>query len=130
MSVRAVVTVPGLRLFNPLNGSLHWAERARRAREQVAAVRVALAQLGTDVRNELRAARAVRVRITRVGGKRMDNNGACAAIKWVEDTVADWLRPGLAAGRADDAKHGVSTEYPPGQESGAYGVRIELEGGE
>ena len=123
----AVVVAPGLRLFNPLNGGLHWAVKNKKAREQVTAVRIALSQLGTDVRDQLRRAKRVRVTITRVGGKRMDANGACASIKWIEDAVADWLRPGLRAGQADDKRHGVETEYPPGQETGSFAVRIELE---
>lgn len=128
MPTTVVVTVPGLKLFNPLNGSkAHWAVQRRAVAAQKAAVKLALSQLGTATRGELRAAPVVRVRLTRLGGKRMDSNGLCAAVKWCEDAVAEWLRPGLPAGRADDEARGVRTQYPPGQEPGGpFGVRIEL----
>lgn len=135
--MRAVVVVPGLRLFNPSNRNQmlpmtqrkrnHWAADRRETDLQKQMVRLALAGLGQKVRDELRAAPVVAVRLVRIGGRKMDTGGLCAAVKWVEDAVAEWLRPGLPVGKADDAKHGVRTEYPPGQESGEYGVRIELE---
>jgi hypothetical protein len=135
--MRVVVTIPGLRLFNPNNRNTqlpmtrqlrnHWARERAETDLQKQHVRVALAGLGSDLKHELQAAPVVVVRITRVGGRQMDTAGLCACVKWVEDAVAEWLRPGLPAGKADDPKYGVRTVYPPSQESGGFAVRIELE---
>lgn len=136
--MRVVVTVPGLRLFNPANRNTvlpmtgkkrnHWSADRAEVDVQKAMVLAALVGIGATETRALKAAPTVTVRVTRVGGRKMDTAGACAAIKWVEDVVAAWLRPGLPAGQADDPKHGVRCVYPPAQEAGkGYAVRIELE---
>lgn len=135
--MKLILVIPGLRLFNPNNRNAplpltgrkrnHWRAERAEVDAQKAFVRLALAQVPDADRDELRAAPAVRVRFVRVGGRRMDSGGVCSAVKWVEDEVAAWLRPGLPAGRADDPKYGVRTEYPPQQEDGEPGLRIELE---
>ena len=54
-----VVTIPGLVLTNPLNGSWgHWSKKAKQRREQKVLTRLYLSQLGTRTREALAAVTA------------------------------------------------------------------------
>lgn len=121
--MNVVVTVPGLILVNPLNGSWgHWSTKSKRRREQKTLTRLYLSQLGARTREALAAAPALRVRFVRVGGRKMDSDGLVAALKAPRDAVAEWLG-------VDDGSDWYVWEWP-GQEAGAVGVRIEMTTGE
>jgi hypothetical protein len=117
-----VVTVPGLRLKSELNGTReHWAKIERRKREQKDNTAIALCQLGAEVTNRLRGAKRLRVSFTRIGGKTMDTDNLTASFKFIRDAVAHWLR------KDDSPKSGIEWAMPPGQETGSYGIRIQIE---
>jgi hypothetical protein len=65
-----------------------------------------------------------RVRLTRIGPRKLDEDSFIYSFKYVRDEVADLLIPGLARGRADGDKR-ITWEYV--QETGFYGIRIEIE---
>lgn len=125
--MNVVLTIPGVRIENPLNGTLgrHWRTVHNRGVAEKDATRLALAQLGRDVRDALRAAPAVRVRLVRLCKRQFDDDGLAAGFKYVRDVLADWLRPGLAVGRADAKKYGLRFDYDQ-DATGVYGVRIEM----
>lgn len=117
-----MVTVPGLRVRSEMNGDReHWAAKARRTKAQKTDTAIALSCAGLNVREQLRAAKRLRVRFTRIGGKTMDSDNLCTAFKYVRDAVAKWL------GRDDGPKSGIAWALPPGQETGPFGVRIEIQ---
>lgn len=120
--LRVVVLVPGLRLKTGLNVREHWAKRARRVAAEKAAVRLALAPLGRDVRCALYAAGKVRVRMVRLGGRKVDSDNLSGALKSVRDQLALWV------GKDDgDEGPGGFWEWVADQEpGGAAGVRLEL----
>ena len=62
----------------------------------------------------------MRVKFTRIGGRQLDTDNATTAFKFVRDEVAKWL------GKDDKPGSGIEWELPPSQESGEFGVRIEL----
>ncbi len=123
--VRAVVTIPGLKLKAPGNsghGRGHWAVAARDTKEQRALARLYCAQLGPEVKAALLAAPRLKVRFVRVGGRKMDTTNVVAACKAIQDGMCDWLG-------VDDGSDWYDWQWPA-QESGEVGVRIELTGGE
>jgi hypothetical protein len=113
-----VVTVPGLKVVSEANTKCHWAERWRRAGEQKAATLVALTGVGRGVRTRLQAARGLKVRFVRVGGKKMDSDNLAGAFKAVRDELARWLG-------VDDGDDWYTWEWPA-QEHGERCIRIEM----
>lgn len=99
----------------------HWAAKARRTKSQKFETAIALASAGSDVRHRLRGAKRLRVKFTRIGGKTMDSDNLCTAFKYVRDAVAKWL------GRDDGPQSGIEWALPPGQETGQFAVRIEIQ---
>ena len=62
------------------------------------------------------------ITLTRIGKKKLDSDNLPVSMKWIRDTIADQLIPGLACGRADDDPR-LSWKYA--QEIGKeYGVKI------
>lgn len=117
-----VVTVPGLRVKSEMNGTReHYHAKAKRTKAQKVDTTLALNGGGFNYRAQLRAAKRVRVRFTRIGGKTMDDDNCVSAFKFIRDAVAQWL------GRDDGPKSGVEWVMPIGQETGSFGVRIEIE---
>lgn len=113
-----VVTVPGCKVVSEANRRDHWAVKRRRARDQATMAHAALIGVGNDARDRIRAAPFVRIRFTRVGGKRLDSDNLVGAFKAIRDTVAKWLR-------VDDGSDRLRFDWPV-QECGETGVRIEL----
>lgn len=122
--LRVVVVVPGLKVQSELNRREHWAAVHKRKCLQQVLVRHSLGMLGRECRERLRAAPAVTVRFTRVGGRKMDTDNLVSSFKHIRDAVAGWLEKG------DQPGSGVEWLMPPGQEPGEAGVRIELSTGE
>lgn len=121
MSVRAVVTVPGLRVQS-LNVKEHWSARSRRVNAEKAAVALALSTLGTGTAAALRASPKLSVRLVRLGGRKLDRDNLAAAFKGTLDATCKWLR----CDDGDEERLAIAWSQEPG---GEYGVRIELEGG-
>jgi hypothetical protein len=120
--MRAVVTIPGVKLKTPGNsghGRGHWAVAARHAKEQRAVARLYCSQLGNEVKAALLAGARLKVRFVRIGGRKMDPTNVVAACKHLIDGMCDWTG-------VDDSSDWYEWLWPA-QESGAVGVRIELE---
>lgn len=117
--MRYVVEIDGLRLRNPLNGThQHWAAKSSARKAQRAAVHLAWVAAGMPRGVKLiDAERQLRVRITRLGKRAMDDDGLAASAKACRDQVAAELG-------VDDKLRIWSYEQ---QKSPTYGVRIEVE---
>ena len=121
-AVRLEVVVP-LRLQSVLNGQVgHWAVRRRRVKAEREAVRAALwGSFGPDG-GRLFAGRPVRVTVTRLGGRPLDEAvNLPASAKAVEDEAADWV--GM---KDNDPRWSCRVAQEPG---GPYGVRVTIEAG-
>lgn len=80
--VRAVVTIPGVKLKTPNNsGHEHWAVAARRAKEHRSLARLFCSQLGAEVKRQLLQVPRLKVRFVRIGGRKMDTTNVVAACK-------------------------------------------------
>lgn len=118
--MRAVVTIPGVRLKPPGNRREHWRVVQRRAAAEKTAATLYCRNLGADTRAALQAAPRLAVRFVKVGGRKMDSDNLVAALKYYRDAVADWL------GR-DDGDDWFRWEWPAQEPGKEYSVRIELE---
>jgi hypothetical protein len=66
------------------------------------------------------------VKLTRVAPRHLDGDNLQVAMKWLRDSIADHIIPGLAVGRADGDER-IIWQYD--QEKGLtrqYGVKIEI----
>jgi len=91
-------TVP-IEVFNEANqANQHWRIKSRRHNQQNFLVRAYLADI-IAFRNQ-----AIHVKLIRISPRMLDSEDNLPfAFKWVKDTLADMLRPGLERGRADDS---------------------------
>ncbi|KPF66103.1 hypothetical protein IP84_16960 [beta proteobacterium AAP99] len=104
------------RLGRGLNDRLHWAARARMAKEQRTR---AMRELQVRVSLRANVTLPVTVTLTRIApSKGVDGDNLQGATKALRDGVADWL--GI-----DDADPRVTWVYA--QERGPWGVRIEVQ---
>lgn len=78
-----------VRLVNALNAREHWAVRAKRAKAQRQATKLAMYKACRLIAMD--PSTPITVTITRCGGRRMDDDGLTASAKHVRDGVADWL---------------------------------------
>lgn len=104
-----------LKIISEANQREHWAQKARRAKFQRQQSFLALRASGASP-NVIQA----HVRLTRIGGRRLDDDNLAGGFKAVRDGVADWL--GL-----DDGSNLLSWSYA--QRKGnvkEYGVLIEV----
>lgn len=107
---RVAVTLPGLRLVNPLNRRQHWRAVWQRGKRDHRAVSAALCSVDP-------VALPAVVTIVRVGGGTMDGDGLAASAKHVRDACARWLG-------CDDGDARVRWQYA--QERGVFAVRVEV----
>lgn len=65
-----------------------------------------------------------RIKLVRLGKKKLDSDNLPMSLKWVRDAIADQIIPGLRPGKADDDER-ITWEY--GQEiSKDIAVRVEI----
>lgn len=106
-----------IRTWSEPNTRVHWAKRARRAREQRTAARAftrtALAAHGPTCA-------PLTVTLTRLAARKLDSDNLAAAMKAVRDGVADAL--GLDDGDARLTWRYAQDKLPRGQ----YAVRVEV----
>ena len=102
-----LITIPS-RIVSEANRREHWAAVAQRKRAHRAVACVLLKQRGQAPTNPWR----VRVTLTRIAHRELDDDNLASGFKATRDGVADWL--GI-----DDGDPRISWRYA--QESGAYG---------
>jgi hypothetical protein len=76
------------------NSSEHWRLKHKRHSSQKTCVRMAFRQVK-------KIALPATVTLTRLSPRKLDDDNLVGAFKWIRDSVADCLIPGLAAGRSD-----------------------------
>ena len=106
-----------VRTWSEPNVRAHWAQRARRAREQR---RVARAYARAALAGQVRPCAPLTVTLTRLAARRLDSDNLAASLKAVRDGVADALG-------WDDGDDRLSWRYA--QEKlprGQYAVRVEV----
>lgn len=86
-----------LKTVSEANASEHWAKKHKRHRQQKNLVLWALYE--HSVPKKL----PVHITMTRIGGKKMDEDNLISAFKYIKDAIAEYFIPGKAAGRADDS---------------------------
>lgn len=115
----SVTLVVPLRVVSAANAREHWAVRSRRVEAERLTVRGAFSAANlTHPPYFVRAA----VTLTRLGGRRWDDDNNVSGLKGVRDEVAAWLR-------VDDGDPRVAFGYAQ-EPGGPCGVRIELTAGE
>lgn len=109
------ITIPGVRLENPLNSRQHWRIVASRGRKEK---RVARMVLGPVPAPDLPAS----VTLTRVAPRAFDSDGLAASCKHIRDAVAEWLG-------VDDADGRLSWQYQQERSNvpNFYAVRITVQ---
>ena len=117
-ALRLTVVVP-LKVCSAANAREHWGAKARRVKAERFAVENTLRSHPLTKTYHLPVGRRWVVTLTRLGGRKWDDDNNVSGLKGVRDEVAAWLR-------VDDGSALVRWEY--GQEpGGAVGVRIQLE---
>jgi hypothetical protein len=114
------VSIPGLRLQNPLNNRCHWRVLSKRGREQKEATCYAL--LGANWRGIEKPTKDAPwvVIITRLGPGTLDRDNLAASAKHVRDSVAKWC------GIDDKYEDIVEYRYAQRREK-EFGVEIDIE---
>lgn len=110
----------------------HWSKSSKRHKLQKAAVWVALNNYYNDFHRRRFNPRPFiplpcLVTLTRISPRSLDSDNLQMAFKSIRDSVADFIRPGMAVGRADDTKE-IQWAYE--QEKGIpkqKGIRIKIE---
>ncbi len=65
------------------------------------------------------------IKLIRLTARELDGDNLQMAFKWIRDAVADYIHPGLQAGRADDDK-AIKWEYDQEKVSKICKIRIEI----
>ncbi len=120
--VAVSLTIP-VKVVSEANTRCHWATRYRRVKAQKQAVLLALATVSATDRNALRTAPRVRVKLARIGGRKLDRDNLFGAFKAVLDAVCGWLQ-------IDDGSDRIDLAWPVQEVGKGYAIRIELEAGQ
>lgn len=103
-----------VRVVSAANAREHWAARSRRVKGE----RIAVAAALFAAMPAAPAFDRVVVTLTRLGGRRWDDDNNVSGLKGARDSVAEWLR-------VDDGDPRVTFAYAQ-EPGGACGVRIEI----
>lgn len=90
------LTTP-LQLVSEANQREHWSAKYKRKCEQQEFMALVLPMVERFIRHAV----VKLIRLERYG-KHMDDDNLPGSFKHVRDAIADWLKPGLAPGRADN----------------------------
>jgi hypothetical protein len=116
-------TIPNLELVNATNEHCHWRKRQARAKAQRGGARISTAvRVSVALRDASHWLHGpLLVTITRIGPRRLDDDGATASAKPIRDGIADALgiddRDPRVTWRVEQARGGVRE----------YGVRVTIE---
>lgn len=119
-TLRVVIAIPGLRVKTIGNTRVHWRVEAKEAREQRALTIMHCRMIGNNVRDQLRAAKSLKVKFVRIGGRKLDKTNCVGAFKHVQDSLCEWIG-------VDDSSDWYDWQWPTQESGDGYSVRIELE---
>jgi hypothetical protein len=108
--------IPGLKIVSEMNTRQHWAPRARRFKQQAAAVRQALSAANFITPPPFDHCN---ITLTRIGRRLLDSDNLASGFKAIRDALAEWLG-------VDDGSDRLRWEYQ--QERGQAGIRITITG--
>ena len=121
---QGAVFLAGFDLLSPIkseaNSTDHWTVKRKRQNAQKIEVIAAMSHLPTATI----AKHQLLICITRIGGRRMDDDNYQNAVKAIRDAIADQLRPGLAPGQADSTDQFVWSYHQ--QKGSPKRIRIEF----
>lgn len=83
-----------IKLCNPINHGTHWSKTLKQKKQQQHLVK---SHLNTHPIPQIPCI----VTLTRIAPRKLDDDNLPPCFKWIRDTIADHLIPGLAPGRAD-----------------------------
>lgn len=112
------LTIPLRTVSESNRAGEHWAQKAKRHKEQKKVVSLCLLALPhPDL--------PCKIHLTRVGKKLLDDDNLPPSLKYVRDAIAEWIIPNLPIGKADDSTQLKWFYY---QEKGKnYAVNIKFE---
>lgn len=119
---RIEFTVP-VRVVSEANARSYWPERWKRFQSHKRAVVEVVVQSGVGVGHWRPVEWPVTVTLTRLGGKRMDQDNLSGSFKGIQDAVAEYV---LGCDDGDEAK--VSWQYRQ-EPAKVEAVRVEIAGG-
>jgi len=86
----------GVHTVSEANKREHW--RVGHARHKKQKLAVLLGMLAMDIPKQM----PVKITLTRLAKRKLDDDNLQSAFKYIRDAVAEYFIPGKAAGRADD----------------------------
>ncbi|HYH67429.1 MAG TPA: hypothetical protein VD866_22210 [Urbifossiella sp.] len=89
---RVAVTSQGVGVVSEANRRDHWAVKRARRLVQQGQTLASLLRIGDDASRRIRNSPAIRVRLVRLGGKRLDSDNLAGGFKAIRDAVAGWLK--------------------------------------
>jgi len=100
------------------NNTDHWSIKSKRKKIQKLLIKSSFNRLSPII------IIPCHVILTRLASRDLDDDNLVSAFKTVRDAIADYIRPGLAPGRADDHK-GITWVYKQ-ERAKTRGVRIQI----
>jgi len=100
------------------NSSEHWSKSRKRHKTQAYWIQYYLKEI------HIYKNQPILVKLIRISSRKLDSHDNLPmAFKWIVDSIASIINPGLKAGRSDDSN---LIEWKYDQEKGKKGIRIEL----
>ena len=110
-----------IRIISELNNTDHWRTKHKRKKLIKSEIINAMCSLKLPTIED-----STKILLTRIAPRALDEDNLIGAMKTVRDSVASMLLPGLAAGRADGAKH-IAWHYDQKKDKPKqYGLRVEI----
>lgn len=107
-----------IKTVSEANCSEHWTKKHKRHKLQKYWVRVVFLQHNPKI--DL----PCKIKLTRISSRKLDSDNLQTCLKYIRDSVADYIHPGLQPGRADDDEN-IQWQYD--QEKGSpQSIKIEI----
>lgn len=81
-----------------MNKYEHWRKAYKRHQTQKTLVALSMRSANLSIDD----GSSITIRLVRISPRRLDDDNLPPAFKWIRDSIADYLKPGLRPGRADD----------------------------